>query len=58
MLFVIRSPLDLYRGRCFGTVTLVAAFKRCMKKIRSSVDVKMERGHLERIKKAVRNASE
>lgn len=44
--------------RCFRTVTVVTAFNRYRKKMWSPVDVKLERGHLERIKKALGNPSE
>lgn len=58
LLFVIRSPLGLSMGRRFGTDTVVAAFNRHRKKMWSSVDVKLERGHLERIKKVLGSPTE
>lgn len=54
--FVIRNPLGLSEGRCFGVVffaVLVTAFNSYRKKMGSLVDVKLERGHPERIKKVV-----
>jgi len=57
-LFVTRSPLGLSMGRCFGTGTVVSAFNRYRKKMWSAVDVKLERRHLERIKKVLGNLSE
>lgn len=58
LLFVMRSSLDLSTGRCFRADIVVIAFNRHRKKIWSSVDVKLERGHLERTKKTIGNPSE
>lgn len=57
-LFVIRGPLELSVGRHLGSVTVVVAFNSCMKKIWSSVDVKLEIDHLERTKEDLGNASQ
>jgi len=45
-------------GRRFGSVTVVVAFNSCMKKMRSSVDVKLEIDHLEGTKEDVGNSSQ
>lgn len=54
----MRSSLGLSMGSCFGTDIVVIAFNRYRKKMWSSVDVKLERGHLERTKKTLGNPSE
>lgn len=58
LLFVMRSSLDLSMGSCFGADIVVIAFSRYRKKMWSSVDVKLERGHLERATKTLGNPSE
>lgn len=50
--------MELSMGRRFGSVTVVVAFNSCMKKMRSSVDVKLEIDHLEGTKEDVGNSSQ
>lgn len=52
------EKLDLSTGSCFGAYIVVIVFNMHRTKMWSSTDVKLERGHLERTKKTLENASE
>lgn len=58
LLVVMISSLDLFTGSCFAAHTVVTAFNIYRKKMWSSLDMKLEKGHFERTRKTPGNVSE